>query len=85
MPALSAKASKKTLVAKHMLEHAGEKVGLARGACGCRAAVYAGCGKEGGEPLGLFGDEGKRLNRQHFRRFPRWPWALLHGVPFAFP
>ena len=51
-----------------MVEHAGKKARLARRlANGFRPD--AGRGEEGAEPLRLFGDEGKRLNCQRFRRF----------------
>ena len=69
---------------EHMLEHPGEKAGLA-GRCANLGGRNPGCGEKKVKPLRLLGNEGKRLNRQHFRRFPRWSQGRLHGVAFAFP
>ena len=60
----------KNLVAKHMLEHGGEKVRLTRGGAD-RVWRNAGDGKKVSHAFRLFGNKGKRLNCQHFRRFPR--------------
>jgi len=50
-------------VCKHMLEHPYEEVRMA-----CRLADTAGrqtgCREEAGEPVGILGEERKRLNRQ---------------------
>jgi hypothetical protein len=78
------KCDQETFIAKHMLKHAGEKAGLARR----RADLlgwYSGHVKEAPEPLRLLGDEGKSLNRQHFRRLPGFDCKPLHALPFAFP
>ena len=72
------------LVAEHMLQHAGEKVGRA-GRVADRVRLDAGRGQKGGHSLRHFRDEGKGLNSEHLRRFRRVPCALLHRVPFAFP
>ena len=73
-----------SLVPKHMLEHACEKAGRARGVAD-RAELDAGDGKEAVEPFRLLRDEGKRLNRKEFRRFPCCRAWLFHERPFAFP
>jgi len=78
------KSDQETLVVEHMLEHADEKVGRARGVADS-VRRYAGYGKKGGHSLSFCGDERKRLNCQHFGRFRRCPCAFIHGLPFAFP
>ena len=67
-----------------MLEHAGEEAGLARRGANVLGR-YAGRGEKAGHPFGVFGDEAKRLNRQHFSRFRRSVAGVLSSVPFAFP
>ena len=66
------KRDQETLIAKHMLEHAGEKALLAGIGADLRS-VYAGRVEEARKPVRLFGDECKGLNRHNFRRFPCSP------------
>jgi hypothetical protein len=74
----------KTLIAEHMVEYAHEKAGLARsGAYLCRG--YTRHIEEASKLVRLLGEERKRLNCQHFRRFPGSARCLFHAVPFAFP
>ena len=73
-----------TLVGEHMLQHAGEKVGLVRQLTK-PIERQSGRTEQPVEPFRLFGDEGKGLNRQHFRGFPRGRGGPFHRVPFAFP
>jgi hypothetical protein len=83
-PGAVGKCDQETLVAEHMLEHAGEKVRRTRGIAN---AVRANPGRrdERAQPLGLFRDKGK---------LPEWPAFLLLGarvvmafssLQFAFP
>ncbi len=69
-PGAVGESEQETLVAEHMLEHAGEKARLARGVANGVRRQFRVAARKRAEPLGLFGDEGKRLNCQHFRRFP---------------
>jgi hypothetical protein len=66
------KRDQETLIAKHMLEHAGEKALPAGGSADLRW-LYTRRIEEAREPLRLFGDECKRLNGHNFRRFPCSP------------
>ena len=83
-PGAVGKRDQEIFVGEHMLEHPGEKAGLT-GRCANLGGRNPGCGEKKVKPLRLLGNEGKRLNRQHFRRFPRWSQGRLHGVAFAFP
>jgi hypothetical protein len=82
-PGAAGESKQEILVAEHMLQHAGEKAGLLRGGaklCGRDAAHV----EEATERVRLFGDEGKRLNRQHFGGFALCLWCRsirLH-LPF---
>lgn len=55
------------LITEHMLQYSDKKAGLLRGVPDFLNGKPAGL-KERGQPLRLLADEGKRLNRQHFRR-----------------
>jgi len=59
------KCDQEILVAKHMLQHAGEKVGRARGTANS-VRGDAGRPDKYAQSPGFFGDEGKRLNGQCF-------------------
>ena len=72
------------LVGEHMLQDAGEKVRLIRQLTQ-PVERQSGRVEEPVEPFRLFGDEGKGLNRQYFRGFPRGRGGPFHRVPFAFP
>ena len=67
---LGGKGRDQAIVGGEIVEHAGEEAGLA---CGCAnlGRPDAGCGQEAAKPLGLAGQEGKRLNRKPFCRFFR--------------
>jgi len=83
IPAPAAKASKQeTLVAQHMVEHAGKKAGFARGIANAPGR-YSGRGNKSRELLRLSREEGKCLNRQHFSRFSGDRSAPFHGLLFA--
>jgi len=83
-PGAFGKRKQEILVAEHMLQHPGEKGARARGGADV-LSVYSAHTKEAVQPFRLLGDEGKRLNRQHFRCFAPGAYGLLHPVPFAFP
>ncbi len=83
-PGTGGKRDQETLVTEHMLQHAGEKAGLA-----CRGTdlggFYPGDAEKAVEPFGLLGDEPECLNRQHFGCLPRGLQGHFHAVPFSFP
>ena len=79
-----AKGGQQPLVGENVVEHANEEVRLARrGANPLRADSTV--GEEAAEPLGIRGDEAKRLNRQLFRRFLADRNTRFRGQIFAFP
>ena len=77
------KRDQETLVAEHMLEHPGEKAGLA-GRCANLGRPIPVEERKRVKPLRLLGNEGKRLNRQHFRRFARWSQGRFMALHLPF-
>ena len=68
----------------HEIEHAGQEMRVGGGrAQGLR--TDPGFGQEQAQPLGIAGDEGKRLNRNDFSYFPGVVNRLFQRWPFAFP
>ena len=85
IPALSANAISRLSSASICSSTPARKPG-SRGRCANLGRPDSGDGEKTAKPLRLLGDEGKRLNRQHFRRFPRWSTrALFMAFAFAFP
>src|SRR5208283_4171123 len=77
------KRDQETLIAEHMLEHAGEEAGLARRGPNLLRR-YSGGSQKASQPFGVFGDEAKRLNRQHFSRFRHWSQGGFHRFYLPF-
>jgi hypothetical protein len=83
-PGLLGKSQKQRLISGQILKDPGEKTGLARGGPNLGRA-YPGNGKETAQPFLVAGNEGKRLHRQHFRRFSRNREVSGWSHSFAFP
>ena len=66
-----------------MLEHTGEKAGLARRGADFLGR-YAGGSEKAGQPFRVFGDEAKRLNCQHFSGFRRRWQGGFHRLHLPF-
>src|SRR5260370_6656764 len=71
------KGDQEILIAEHMFEHAGKKVGI----LGCLANDWRRNARgrdKAGKPGAILGNKGKRLNRQHFGVFSRMARVLCH-------
>ena len=72
------------VIAQDEIEHAGQEMRVGGGrAQGLR--TDPGLGQEQAEPLGVAGDEGKRLNRNDFSYFPGIVNSAFSTGLFAFP
>src|ERR1700722_17276340 len=72
------------VIPHHEVEHAGEKARVG-GGMAQRLRTQPAFGQEQAQPLGVAGDEGKRLNRNDFSNFPGVSNRLLQEryLPFA--